>query len=78
MPLHLGPANALCSRRGSFWQQDYFDTLIRDEAHLAKAIRYAEQNAARAGLVKDPRDWLWSSARHRDGYGRLPWQRAVE
>ncbi len=37
-------ANALLNRTGKFRQEDYYDTLIRDEAHLKRAIRYAEQN----------------------------------
>ena len=68
-------ANLLLGRRGAFWQEDYFDTKIRDAAHLAHAIRYVEQNPTKAKLVGDPRDWPWSSARLRDEYHRLPWQR---
>lgn len=59
-------ANLALGRRGSFWQEDYFDTLIRDGEHLAKAVRYTEQNPAKAGFVKDPHEWCWSSACRRD------------
>lgn len=68
-------ANALLCRSGKFWQEDYYDTLIRDEAHLKRAIRYTEQNPVKAFLVKVAREWLWCSARHRDEHERLPWQR---
>lgn len=72
-------ANLLLGRVGRLWQEDYFDTLIRDEKHLKKAVRYTEQNPVKAKLVKDPRAWPrawpWSSAGRRDEYGRLPWQR---
>ncbi len=68
-------ANRLLLRRGPFWQQDYYDTLIRDDAHLKRAIRYAEHNPVKAFLTKGARDWKWSSARYRDEYERLPWQR---
>jgi putative transposase len=64
-------ANALLRRRGKFWQEDYFDTLIRNAEHLKRAIRYTEQNPVKAFLVKSAHDWQWSSARHRDVYGRL-------
>ena len=67
-------ANQLLGRTGKFWQVDYYDTLVRDEVHLQRAIRYTEQNPVKAYLVKSARDWPWSSARHRDGYERLPWQ----
>jgi putative DNA methylase len=65
-------ANQHLGRNGSFWQQDYYDTLVRDEAHLKRAIRYTEQNPAKAFLAKAAREWPWSSARYRDEYKRLP------
>jgi len=61
-------------RRGHLWQDDYFDTLIRDEDHRKKAIHYTEANPAKACFVTNPRDWTWSSARRRDAYERLPSQ----
>ena len=68
-------ANLLLKRRGQFWQEDYFDTLIRDEAHLKSAIRYTEQNPVKASLARTSRDWVWSSARRRDESESLPRQR---
>lgn len=68
-------ANKFLGRKGEFWQEDYYDTLIRDEAHLKRAVRYTEQNPAKAFLAKSAREWPWSSARHRDEYERMPWQR---
>jgi putative transposase len=68
-------ANGLLGRHGQFWQEDYYDMLVRDEAHLKRAICYTEQNPVKAMLVKTAREWLWSSAGHRDEYERLPWQR---
>lgn len=68
-------ANQFLGRRGTFWEREYFDTLIKDESHLRKAVRYTENNPAKAGLVRDPKEWPWSSARWRDEYGRLPSER---
>jgi REP element-mobilizing transposase RayT len=65
-------ANKLLGRRGPFWQEDYYDTLIRDEEHLKRAIRYVEQNPVKAFLAKTSCEWMWGSARYRDEYGRLP------
>jgi REP element-mobilizing transposase RayT len=65
-------ANKLMGRRGPFWQEDYYDTLIRDEAHLNRAVRYTEQNPAKVCLVKTAQEWTWSSAHYRDKYDRLP------
>ena len=64
-------ANELLGRSGQFWQEDYWDTLVRDANHLARAIRYVENNPASARFVRDPKAWQWSSARRRDEYGRL-------
>ena len=36
-----------------------------------KARRYTERNPSKAGLVRQAKDWAWSSARFRDDYGRL-------
>lgn len=61
-----GAANRQLGRAGSFWQADYFDRFIRDREHLQKAIRYIENNPVKAGLVKSPAEWPFSSARFRD------------
>jgi len=70
--------NVLVQRGGAFWQADYYDTLIRDEAHLRRAIRYTEQNPVKAFLAKLAREWRCCSARRRDAYERLPGQCAAE
>lgn len=48
-------ANELLSRAGPFWQSEYYDHLIRDDADLAHAVAYILENPAKAGL----RDWPW-------------------
>ncbi len=65
-------ANGLLGRTGTFWQADYWDTCLADEAAVAKAIRYVDNNPTKAHFVRNPADWRWSSARRRDAYGRLP------
>ena len=57
--------------RGKFWQEDYWDRYVRDEEHLQKIIHYIEWNPVKAGLVKSPEQWPFSSARYRDEYYRL-------
>jgi len=69
-------ANRILGRTGSFWQEDYFDTWVRDARHLSRAIRYVEQNPTKAKLVRTPREWAHSSARLRDAFERLPWQQS--
>ena len=34
-----------------------------DEDHLIAAFRYVALNPVKAGLVKDPADWPWSSTK---------------
>jgi putative transposase len=47
--------------RGHLWQ-GRFASFIMEERHLLACTRYIEYNPVRAGLVKRPEDWTWSSA----------------
>lgn len=44
------------------WHREYWDRFIRDQAHLQKTIEYIHLNPVKAGLVKTPERWPWSSA----------------
>jgi len=48
--------------RGHLWQER-FASCPMDEKHLLLAARYVEMNPVAAGLVENPRDYRWSSAR---------------
>ncbi len=65
-------ANKRLRREGTFWEREYWETLIRDDAHRSQAVRYVEANPVKAGLVREAKEWRWSSARCRDESGRLP------
>ena len=54
--------NKLLDRKGSFWQDDYFDRYMRDEQHRRNELAYIEANPVTAGLAKTPEDWPFSSA----------------
>lgn len=54
-------ANRYLGRRGEFWQADYFDRVMRDEAHFAATMDYIHWNPVKAGLCNKPEDWPWSS-----------------
>ncbi|MGC9394496.1 MAG: REP-associated tyrosine transposase [Anaerolineae bacterium] len=56
-------ANQILGRAGHFWYRDYFDRYIRDERHFWATVNYIHHNPVKAGLVKDPADWPFSSAR---------------
>jgi REP element-mobilizing transposase RayT len=64
-------ANKILGRRGQFWDEDYWDTYMRDRAHEARSRRYIENNPTKAFLVRDPAEWPWTSARHRNQHGEL-------
>jgi REP element-mobilizing transposase RayT len=55
--------NDLLARQGALWRPEYFDRYIRDEEHLEKSVLYIHGNPVRAGLIEDPRDWEFGSAR---------------
>jgi REP element-mobilizing transposase RayT len=64
-------ANKLTCRQGRFWSEDYWDTFMRDSEHELRTRQYIETNPAKALLVREAKDWPWSTARLRDEYGRL-------
>lgn len=64
-PLHMRYAQYINKKMGwsgHLWQGRYFSSAL-DEAYTYSAIRYVEQNPVRAGMVKKPSDYVWSSAR---------------
>lgn len=63
--------NRILGRQSKLWQDDYWDRYVRDEEHYGKVIHYIEWNPVKAGLVKSPEQWPFSSARFRDEYNQL-------
>jgi REP element-mobilizing transposase RayT len=49
-------------RRGTLWEDRYRSTLVEGDANaLSMVSSYIDLNPVRAGLVEDPKDYLWSS-----------------
>lgn len=46
---------------GHIWQGRYKSSLIETEEYLIQCAYYIEDNPRRAGLVRDLKEWLWSS-----------------
>jgi REP element-mobilizing transposase RayT len=46
-------ANQRLGRSGAFWQEDYFDRVIRSDQDLQRTIKYVQSNPDAAGLT----DW---------------------
>jgi len=56
-------ANRLLGRTGKpFWQEEYFDRVVRNDAELSRIRWYIEWNPVRASLVSSPEEFQWSSA----------------
>jgi putative transposase len=63
-------ANEILGAHGrSFWQRDYFDRYIRDNDQFRRVIHYIEANPVKARLVRESREWSWSSAKFRGRFG---------
>ena len=45
--------NQAMKRQGRFWQEDWFDRWMRNEAERQKTIRYIRNNPVKAGLGQD-------------------------
>lgn len=56
-------ANVMLARNGSFWQEESYDHLVRNDEEFARIRRYIEENPVRAGLVRQAVEYPWSSAR---------------
>jgi REP element-mobilizing transposase RayT len=49
---------------GHFFERRYHAKLVAVETYLKVAVRYIHMNPVTAGMVRDPRDYPWSSHRH--------------
>jgi putative transposase len=57
--------NGVCRRRGQVVMERLRSPRIQAKGnHLLTVMRYGDLNPVRAGLVRSPKDWLWSSYRH--------------
>jgi len=56
-------ANAMLALTGrSFWQEESYDHLVRNEREFESIRNYIEGNPVRAGLVREAAEYRWSSA----------------
>ncbi len=62
--LHMRYSQYLNQKRklkGHLWQGRFYSCIL-DESHLYAALRYVETNPVRAGMVRKPHRYKWSSA----------------
>ncbi len=50
-------------RTGTLWEGRFKSCLVQEEDYLMQLYRYIELNPVRAGMVKQPSDYVWSSYR---------------
>lgn len=48
--------------QGHLWQERFYSCVLYGD-HIRQAIRYVERNPVRAGIVEQPWNYVWSSAR---------------
>lgn len=56
--------NAKHQRTGTIWEGRYKSCLIDSESYLFVLYKYIEMNPVKAGMVKNIKDYEWSSYRH--------------
>jgi len=57
-------ANIYLERKGSFWQHESYDHVVRDEAELRRIVAYVLNNPVKAGLVQRWEEWKWAYCKH--------------
>ena len=55
--------NKLIRKSGPVWQNRFFDTALRTEKDLITRLNYNLQNPVRRGMIKEAKDYPYSSAR---------------
>jgi putative transposase len=56
-------ANWNRSERSHIFEGRFRSVIVESESHLLEVHRYIALNPVRAGLVRDPEEWPWSSLR---------------
>ena len=59
--------NRRYERTGTLWEGRHRSSLVQSERYFLTCMRYIEMNPVRAGMVKRPDEYLWSS------YGANAW-----
>jgi len=65
---HLGQCyvqyvNKTYRRSGTLWEGRFRSSIVQRDGYALKCQRYIELNPVRAGMVRHPRDYIWSSYR---------------
>jgi putative transposase len=52
-----------------FWQKRFYDFNVYSAAKRREKLEYMHRNPVTRGLVRDPKDWVWSSYASYSGRG---------
>lgn len=58
---YVGRFNRVHGRSGTLWEGRYRATLVDADDYFFACMRYIESNPVRAGMVRTPSDYRWSS-----------------
>ncbi|MCD6487031.1 MAG: transposase [Syntrophobacterales bacterium] len=61
--LYTQYVNRKYHRSGRLWQNRFYSAIVDDDVYLWAVMRYIELNPVKAGIVKDPVAYPWSSCR---------------
>jgi hypothetical protein len=61
--LYARDYNSRHERVGHFFGERFKSPIVEDDSYGISLLRYIAQNPVRAGMVKKPGDWQWSSYR---------------
>jgi REP element-mobilizing transposase RayT len=53
-------ANIILGREGTFWQDESYDHVVRDNEEHIRIMNYVLENPVKAGLVSNWEDWRWA------------------
>ncbi|KKW30721.1 MAG: hypothetical protein UY72_C0004G0010 [Candidatus Uhrbacteria bacterium GW2011_GWD2_52_7] len=65
-------SNRIHASTGHIFQGRFKAFLIEEGSYFSEVARYTVLNPVRAGMVKHPREWRWSSYRATAGEGKVP------
>jgi len=60
---YVGYFNYNYARSGTLFEGRFRSSLVQNDEYFLTCLRYIELNPVRAGIVKDPGDYQWSSYR---------------
>ena len=66
MSIHASKHNRRYATPGHIWQDRFKAFPIEGDSHFLTVIKYVLHNPIRAGIVKEPSDYPWSSLSHPD------------